>query len=726
MTVDTITRTSRPAVEASDPKKPYGDVTYADPGYQRDRKARYPLDTEEHIRHAWDYINQADNAAKYTPKQLKIVKGRIRAAMKRIGAQVSESARPATAAHDRVVGRVLEAKGADESGGRVFRVRIIDAGDSKNGRRYPHPVLAAAVPLYEGAKAYDHHRTPEELRTSTITGLVGSYRDVTAVPEGLDGDLHLLPSAAHTGEALDASLAAQAAGLAPLVGISHDVLAHYQPLAIGGRRLHEATAIVKVHSADVVADPAAGDKPIRMLAGGDDEGGDLDDVDAGAGDDAAPVLHDRSTARGRAVVAAEATARGLAAGTVEHVLAALPTRFSEAQLTAAINAIYDGIAHAERTGLRPSLTAEVVGEERQKKVKALDAFFAGTEGGYRSLREAYLDFTGWRGGFLGEDLNRRILADSFGTGFDSAQRSTESMISTSWNLALGDSVTRVMIQSYAAVPGWQDWKRFTTQAYGLDFRTQRRDRVGGYGILPAVNQSAPYQPLTSPTNEEATYAISKRGGTEDVTLEMIANDDVQAISRIPDRLGRSAAYTLYRFVFDIFPANANTSYDATALFAAGHANTDANALSQSALSTGRRKMRKQAAYGDASDILSTVPRFLVVPSDLEELGWQLVTSLVAVPATPAGPSDTPNLHHNMELVVVDYYSSATGWYLVADPAMCPTIEIGFYAPNANPELFTQSDQSVGSMFNADTFTWKLRHIYSGTVIDHRALYRGNS
>src|SRR6266545_1622679 len=350
MTVDTITRTSRPAVEASDPKKPYGDVTYADPGYQRDRKARYPLDTEEHIRHAWDYINQADNAAKYTPKQLKIVKGRIRAAMKRIGAQVSESARPATAAHDRVVGRVLEAKGADESGGRVFRVRIIDAGDSKNGRRYPHPVLAAAVPLYEGAKAYDHHRTPEELRTSTITGLVGSYRDVTAVPEGLDGDLHLLPSAAHTGEALDASLAAQAAGLAPLVGISHDVLAHYQPLAIGGR-----------------------------------------------------LLHDRSTARGRAVVAAEATARGLAAGTVEHVLAALPTRFSEAQLTAAINAIYDGIAHAERTGLRPSLTAEVVGEERQKKVKALDAFFAGTEGGYRSLREAYLDFTGWRGGFLGED-----------------------------------------------------------------------------------------------------------------------------------------------------------------------------------------------------------------------------------------------------------------------------------------------------------------------------------
>jgi hypothetical protein len=36
--------------------------------------------------------------------------------------------------------------------------------------------------------------------------------------------------------------------------------------------------------------------------------------------------------------------------------------------------------------------------------------------------------------------------------------------------------------------------------------------------------------------------------------------------------------------------------------------------------------------------------------------------------------------------------------------MCPTIEVGFYTQNSNPELFTQSDQTVGSMFNADKFT----------------------
>ena len=76
---------------ASDPKKPYGDVTYADPGYQSDGKKRYPLDTEAHCKAAWSYINQGGNASAYTPEQLKAIKGRIKAALTRLGVQVAES-----------------------------------------------------------------------------------------------------------------------------------------------------------------------------------------------------------------------------------------------------------------------------------------------------------------------------------------------------------------------------------------------------------------------------------------------------------------------------------------------------------------------------------------------------------------------------------------------------------------------------------------------------------
>lgn len=56
------------------------DVDYADPGYQADGQKRYPIDSEGHIRAAWAYIHQPDNAARYTEAQLAHVKARIRAA----------------------------------------------------------------------------------------------------------------------------------------------------------------------------------------------------------------------------------------------------------------------------------------------------------------------------------------------------------------------------------------------------------------------------------------------------------------------------------------------------------------------------------------------------------------------------------------------------------------------------------------------------------------------
>jgi hypothetical protein len=68
--------------KASDSDKPYGDVKYADPGYQEDGKKRYPIDTEEHIRAAWNYINKEKNASKYTADQVKKIKAKIVAAWK--------------------------------------------------------------------------------------------------------------------------------------------------------------------------------------------------------------------------------------------------------------------------------------------------------------------------------------------------------------------------------------------------------------------------------------------------------------------------------------------------------------------------------------------------------------------------------------------------------------------------------------------------------------------
>lgn len=93
-------------IDFAETKKPYGNVTYADPGYQSDNKKRYPLDTPDHVRAAWSYINMPRNAKKYSSSQLAAIKAKIRAAMNRIGAtvkQMSELAEEAKALSESAV-----------------------------------------------------------------------------------------------------------------------------------------------------------------------------------------------------------------------------------------------------------------------------------------------------------------------------------------------------------------------------------------------------------------------------------------------------------------------------------------------------------------------------------------------------------------------------------------------------------------------------------------------
>jgi len=63
----------------------YGDVAFADPVNNK-----YPIDTPEHVRAAWSYINHADNAAKYSKGEVRTIKGRIKRAAKAHGVEINE------------------------------------------------------------------------------------------------------------------------------------------------------------------------------------------------------------------------------------------------------------------------------------------------------------------------------------------------------------------------------------------------------------------------------------------------------------------------------------------------------------------------------------------------------------------------------------------------------------------------------------------------------------
>lgn len=679
-------------------------------------------------------------------------------------------------------GRVLEAKADNPAGGRVFHVRIIAAGDSKNGRRYPLPVLREAAPLYEGAKAFDHHRTDVELMTSTVEGLVGQYRNVQADPVGIVADLHLLPSATHIAEGLDASLAAQADGLPPIMGISHDVQAQWRIATVtegtGSRRLEEATKIVRVLSADVVADPAAGGVPLRMVAGGVAPGADsitptvpeeehimsLAEILASATDEDKQALRDllgapaatttttesatdgepatdddkqtdgelvgagaaRESITTKLIVKHAVESAGLDPKHVDTVMRDLPERVTESDITQAVARIQRIAESFELSGLKPRTTEGIrVGTEVGDKTR--ERVYHTVCGNYREGFTSYFDMfeavSGERVRPGDPDDAARIIREAWAPIGQNLSRAKESVDTTSFAEVLGDSIARRLIAQYNA-PAYSSWRKIVTVATVRDFRPTRRVRMGGYGDLPTVLQGAPYQPLTTPGDEEATYTVSKRGGTEDLTMESILNDDLGALARIPNELGRSAARTLYKFVWlTLWSNNPICSYDATALFAAGHGNTTAVALSNSGMNTLRQLMRDQPGFGVPGEPLGIAPKYLIVPNELEDLGNQLTSGQRAVPATTPGATDVPNLHVGTELIVIDHFTDPNDWYMAADPTEVPIIELGFLNGREEPELFMQDDPKVGAVFSSDKVSWKIRHIYSGTNLDHRGVQR---
>ncbi|MEO5626929.1 MAG: Mu-like prophage major head subunit gpT family protein, partial [Dokdonella sp.] len=346
------------------------------------------------------------------------------------------------------------------------------------------------------------------------------------------------------------------------------------------------------------------------------------------------------------------------------------------------------------------------GQDRSEKVSEMFDNFFDPKKPMRSFREAYIDVTGDRqvSGLI-QNCDTQRLREAVGE-----QRFAEAVSAATFGNILGNSITRAMIRDYGSLEAYGDWRWLADVVPVTDFRTQERTRMGGYGNLPAVAENGPYNALTSPTDEKATYAVSKRGGTETVSLEAIANDDVGLIRRLPMSLAVAAGRTLYEFVHDFLATNA-VIYDATALFIAGHNNIGVAALDATSFAAARLRMKKQTEK-DSGKRLGLTLRHVAVPGDLEEAAYNLFVRTTNLDESFT-QSRKPKVH------VVDYWTDANNWFATADNSQCPLIEIGFYGGKEEPELFVQDMPTQGSLFTNDQIKYKIRHIYSGAVRDFR-------
>jgi phage major head subunit gpT-like protein len=178
-----------------------------------------------------------------------------------------------------------------------------------------------------------------------------------------------------------------------------------------------------------------------------------------------------------------------------------------------------------------------------------------------------------------------------------------------------------------------------------------------------------------------------------ITRTDLINDDLNALSEVPARLGRGAALKLNDVFWAAFMDNATFFTTARGNYITG-ADTalTPDAAGINALSLAEQKFLSQT---DPDGLpVAITPAILLVPNTLWSIAMNLMSSQTVTGGTSSALANNP--YANRYRVVASTYltntsytgNSATAWYLLADPGELSVIDVAFL--NGREEPFVES------------------------------------
>jgi hypothetical protein len=179
-------------------------------------------------------------------------------------------------------------------------------------------------------------------------------------------------------------------------------------------------------------------------------------------------------------------------------------------------------------------------------------------------------------------------------------------------------------------------------------------------------------------------------------------------------MGQAAAETEARILVDLLEANSGSGpklADAKTLFHADHGNKAGSsaAISDGTLSAARLALRTQKGFEDR--IIRVTPKYLLVGPALETEAEKWLASI-----SPAKAADVNPFSGSLTLVVEPRLSSATRWYVTADPAEIDGLEFAYLSGNEGPQVESKSGWDVDGI--------EIRVIldFGAGFVDHRGWF----
>jgi hypothetical protein len=202
-----------------------------------------------------------------------------------------------------------------------------------------------------------------------------------------------------------------------------------------------------------------------------------------------------------------------------------------------------------------------------------------------------------------------------------------------------------------------------------------------------------------------------------ISRQDIINDDLSALTRIPQKLGRGGALKLNDVFWAEFMDNATH-------FTAARGNYDEDtdtALSIGGLTLADTLFRNQTDP-DGYPVAIT-PRILLVPNALAVTAMQLMNTVTVIDgsSTALQPASNP-FAGRFKVVTSSYLSnsnytgySTTAYYLLADPNDLPAIEVAFLNGRDTPIV-----ESADADFNTLGVQFRGYHDFGVSLQEYRA------
>jgi len=388
----------------------------------------------------------------------------------------------------------------------------------------------------------------------------------------------------------------------------------------------------------------------------------------------------------------EVVETAVVAATAEVAVESPKVEDKSVELKAAIEILTKKVEQMEKLSAtrdeRPAAPAVHVVTPSAPSAEVIEAAFA-LQGGLPNVEKAFKPevleaaHKARRELSLGEVLVQAAVAN----GYDGPRRLSAStlrpVLQAAWathSIAgiLSNTANKSLLAGFNSVES--TWRSISSVRSVNEFKTLTSYRLnGGFKFDKVANGGELKNAAAS--EESRTISADTYGIMTSVTRTDLINDDLSALTAVPQRIGRGGALKLN----DVFWAD---FVDDASFFTTARGNLSAGSLALSlanlkALATKFRKLKDP----DGNPV-AVEPRILLVPVELELTAAEIMGSTLIQSGATGGQPDRNVLAGRYQVVTSTYLSNTTDYYLLASPADMPVMEVAFLNGVQSPVVET--------------------------------------